>query len=160
VKLPPAWSAAWQRMAPRERLMLAVAAGLVLFALFWWTLVAPALAVLRNADAQHRALDDQLARMRALQQQAQALQAQPKQGFDESMRQLEAAVRDRLGTNARIAIAGERVTLTLTGVPADALAAWMTQARVNARALPAEARLTRNAAGQWDGTVVVTLPAR
>lgn len=160
MKLPPAWSAAWQRMASRERLMLAVAAGLVLFALFWWTLVAPALTVLRNADAQHRALDDQLARMRALQQQAQALQAQPKQGFDESMRQLEAAVRDRLGTNARITIAGERVTLTLTGVPPDALAAWMTQARVNARALPAEARLTRNAAGQWDGTVVVTLPAR
>lgn len=160
MKLPAAPAAAWQRLAPRERLMTAAAAGLVLFALFWWTLVAPALATLRGAEAQHRVLDEQIARMRALQQQAQALQAQPRQGYDESVRQLEAAVRQRLGTNARMAIAGERVTLTLSAVPADALAAWLTQARVNARALPAEARLTRNPAGQWDGTLVVTLPAR
>ena len=123
MKLPPAWSQAWQRLAPRERALTAAAAGLVLFALFWWTLVAPALAVLRSADAQHRALDEQIARMRALQQQAQQLQAQPKQGYDESLRQLESAVRQRLGTNARVTIAGERVTLTLTAVPADALAA-------------------------------------
>lgn len=160
MKLPPQWTVAWQRLAPRERLMTAAAAALVLFALFWWTLVAPALATLRTADAQHRVLDEQLARMRALQQQAQALQSQPKQGYDESTRQLESAVRQRLGTGARMAIAGDRVTLTLTSVPADALAAWLTQARVNARALPAEAKLTRNAAGQWDGTLVVTLPAR
>ena len=27
-------------------------------------------------------------------------------------------------------------------------------------AIPAEAKLTRNAAGSWDGTLVLTLPAR
>jgi general secretion pathway protein M len=32
--------------------------------------------------------------------------------------------------------------------------------RSNARALPGEARLARNASGGWDGTLLVTLPAR
>jgi general secretion pathway protein M len=53
---------------------------------------------------------------------------------------------------------GERVTVTLLGTAADALAEWLTQARVNARALPSEARLVRNASGLWEGTVVLTLP--
>jgi general secretion pathway protein M len=155
--LPPAWSATWTRLAPREKLMVAAAAGLVGLAILWWLLVAPALAVLRNADAQHRTLDAQLARMRALQQQAQALQGRPAQGREESLRQLEQSVRQRLGTAARMTVAGDRVTLTLTGVAPDALAAWLAQARVNARAVPSEARLTRGAGG-WDGTLVLGLP--
>ena len=61
---------------------------------------------------------------------------------------------------ARMTVAGERVTLTLTATPADALATWLTQARVNARALPSEARLNRGPSGGWDGTIVVTLPGR
>ena len=32
--------------------------------------------------------------------------------------------------------------------------------RVNARALPSEARLQRNPAGLWEGTLVLTLPPR
>ena len=59
-----------------------------------------------------------------------------------------------------MAIAGERVTVTLAGTPPDALAQWLGQARVNARALPGEARLTRNASGAWDGTLVLSLPPR
>jgi general secretion pathway protein M len=50
--------------------------------------------------------------------------------------------------------------VTLTGTGADALAQWLTQARVNARALPGEAHLSRNAAGMWEGTLVLTLPPR
>lgn len=160
MKLPPQWKAAWAALAPREKMLAGGAVALVLLALLWWLAVAPALAVLRTSDAQHQALDAQLARMRALQQQAQALQAQPKQNHEESLRALESTVRQRLGTSARMVVTGERVTLTLTGTPADALATWMAQARVNARAVPAEARLTRGAGGGWDGTVVLTLPPR
>jgi general secretion pathway protein M len=160
MKLPAKWTAAWQGLAPREKILAAAAAGLVAFALLWWLAVGPALSVLRTAESQHQALDAQLGRMQALQQQAKALQAQPKQGYDESLRQLEAAVRQRLGTSARMTVTGERVTVTLTGTPADALATWLTQARINARALPSEARLSRAASGGWDGTVVVTLPGR
>jgi len=160
MKIPPQWTATWATLAPREKMLAGGAAALVLLALLWWLAVAPALAVLRSSDAQHQALDAQLARMRALQQQAQALQGQPKQNQEESMRMLESSVRQRLGTSARMVVAGDRVTLTLTNTPPDALAGWLSQARVNARAVPAETRLTRNAGGGWDGTVVLTLPPR
>lgn len=160
MKAPERLTQAWRGLAPREKLLASGAAVLVLLALVWWLFVGPALAVLRTSESQHRALDAQLARMQALRQQARALQGQPKQGLEESLRALDAAVRQRLGTTARTTVAGDRVTLTLTGTPPDALAAWLTEARSNARALPAEARLTRGASGGWDGTLVVTLPAR
>lgn len=160
MKMPERVSQTWSGLAAREKLLASGAAALVLVALVWWLLIGPALAVLRTSEPQHRALDAQLARMQALQQQARTLQGQPKQGHDESLRALEASVRQRLGTTARTTVAGDRVTLSLTGTPPDALAAWLAEARTNARALPAEARLTRGAAGGWDGTLVLTLPAR
>lgn len=150
----------WDGLALREKAMLAAAAALVAFALLWWVALAPALGTLRGAESQHRELDAQLQHMLRLQSQAQAMQAQPRQTHDEALRLLELAIRQQLGAAARYAIAGDRVNVTLTGVSSDALAQWLTQARVNARALPGEARLTRNAAGLWDGTLVLTLPPR
>ncbi|MBI2770229.1 MAG: type II secretion system protein M [Burkholderiales bacterium] len=150
----------WALLAPREKALVAGATGFVALALLWWLAISPALAVLRGAEAQHRTLDAQLQRMLAMQAQAQQLQAQPRQGYDEAVRLLETTVKQKLGLSARITIAGDRVTLALAGTPPDALAQWLTQARVNARALPSEARLIRNAAGTWDGTVVLTLPPR
>jgi general secretion pathway protein M len=152
--------ARWAALAPREQALVAAAAGLVLLALLWWIALAPALSTLRTAEEQHRALDRQLAHMRRLQAQATAMQSQPRQNHAESMRQLEAAVRQQLGTSARYAIDGERVTLTLTNAPAAALAQWLSQVRANARAIPGEARLVRNPTGGWDGTLVLALPAR
>lgn len=148
----------WAQLAPREQHLVAGAAALVLAAVLWWLLLAPALAVVRSAEAQHRALDTQLQRMQGLQAQALALQSQPRQTADEASRLLEATVREKLGTNARTTIAGERVTIALTGASPEALGTWLTQARTNARVLPVEARLTRNAAGLWDGTLVLALP--
>ncbi len=150
----------WAGLASRERAMVAAAVLVVATALVWMVALAPALHTLRSAEEQRRVLDAQLAQMRSLQAQAQAMQAQPKLGHDEALRQLELSVRQRLGATARLSIAGERVTLTLSGKAPDALAQRLTQARVNARALPSEARLTRNAAGLWEGTLVLTLPPR
>ncbi|MEO7547684.1 MAG: type II secretion system protein GspM [Ramlibacter sp.] len=152
--------ARWQQMAPRERSMVGAAALLVGVALLYWLAIAPAAATLRNADATHRALDQQLQQVLGLQAQAKALQSLPRQNRDEALRLLESSVQQRLGTSARTAILGERVTVTLSGTSPDALAQWLTQARVNARAVPAEARLTRNPAGLWDGTLVLNLPPR
>jgi general secretion pathway protein M len=152
--------ARWTALAPRERLLLGGAAAVVGLALVWLILVGPALSALRNAESQQRALDAQLQRVLNLQSQAKALQSQPRQNQDEAVRQLEVSVRERLGTAARMTIAGERATVTLTGASPDALAQWLAQARANARTLPAEARLTRNAAGLWEGTVVLNLPPR
>lgn len=150
----------WNGLAAREQAMLAAAGGLVLLALLWWIALAPALGTLRSADAQHRALDQQLQQMRRLQAQAKAMQGQPRQNPEDAMRQLEETIRQQLGVSARYSVAGERVTVTLTNTPATSLAQWLTQVRTNARAIPGEARLTRNPAGGWDGSLVLTLPAR
>ena len=152
--------ARWEALRPREQAMVAIAAAVVALALVWFVALGPALATLRSAEEQRRALDAQLQNMRALQAQAQTLQSQPKLGHDEALRLLEQSVRQRLGTTARMVIAGERVNITLSGTAPDALAQWLTQARVDARALPGEARLSRNASGLWEGTLVLTLPPR
>lgn len=150
----------WEALAARDQLWLAVAGAIVAAVVVWLIAVAPALATLRTAEQQQRTLDGQLQQMRILQAQAQALQSQPKQNRDEALRLLELSVRQRLGTTGRTVIAGDRVTITLAGAAPEAVAQWLSQARVNARALPSEARLNRNASGLWDGTVVLTLPPR
>ena len=152
--------ARWQALAPREQALLVAAGALVVLALLWWVALAPAVGMLRSAEEQHRTLDQQLLQMRRLQAQAKAMQSQPRQSQEEALRQLEATVREQLGPSARYSIAGERVTVTLANTPAAALAQWLSQVRTNARAIPGEARLVRNAAGGWDGTLVLTLPAR
>lgn len=150
----------WRALPARERRLIAIAAAVVAAALVWWLALGPALATLGGAAARHQALDAQLLRVRTLQAQAEALKAQPRQNPDDAVRALEAATRELLGQNARLVVAGERATATLTGVAPDTLAQWLAQVRASARALPVEARLTRNATGAWDGTVVVSLPPR
>ena len=155
-----ALQARWATLAPRERALVAGAGALVALALLWWIALGPAVATLRSADEQHRTLDAQLAHMRSLQAQGKAMQALPRQNPDEAMHQLEAAIQQQLGTSARYVVSGDRVTVTLLNTPAAALAQWIAQVRTNARAIPGEAKLTRNASGGWDGSVVLALPAR
>lgn len=165
----PAWQNAlrtrWDLLAARERAALGAAAAIVLLALLWWVALGPALVTLRSAETQHRALDAQLQAMRGLQTEALALQGQPRLSHDDALRALDASVRQRLGSTAQLSVTGERATVILKGADPDALARWLTQARVNAHALPAEARLTRTAGAatapaRWDGSLVLTLPAR
>jgi general secretion pathway protein M len=150
----------WAALARREKLMVAAATAVVAIAALWILAIAPALATLQHSDEQRRVLDAQLQRIMALRAQAQSLQSQPKQNYEEASRQLELSVRQGLGTSARLSIQGERATVTLTGTAPDALAQWLAQARANARAIPAEAHLVRNGSGMWEGNVVLTLPAR
>ena len=175
--------ARWRTLAAREKTLILSAAGVVGLVLVWWVLVAPPLATLRQADALQRGLDVQAQKMQVLQAQALVLQAQPKLGRDDALRALEASVRQRLGAGAQLNVLGDRVTVTLKNTPADALAQWLVQARVNARAVPSEARLVRSASPalppaapaalgpslalvsgsrapvSWDGTLVLSLPA-
>lgn len=169
----------WLAMAPRAQTLTALAASVVALALIWWIGIAPALRTLRGAEAQQRTLEAELQTMQSLQQQAQALQSQPGLSRDDAMRALEASVKQTLGASAQLNVVGDRATLTLRNTPADALAQWLAQARVNARALPTEARLTRAtptppagpaspalavaahaAQAAWSGTLVLSLPAQ
>lgn len=152
--LPPLLQARWNAMAQREQRLVLAALALLLAALLWWLGLAPALASLRAAEKQRPLLEAQLLQMQHLQLQAKALQAQPRMAFVEARRLLEASVKP-LGGTAQLVVTGERVTVTLKGASADALAQWLAQARLNARAVPSEARLVRNAAGSWDGSLVL-----
>jgi general secretion pathway protein M len=139
--------ARWAGLAPREQALVAGAAALVALALLWW-IASARRSPLRTADAQHRALDAQLQHMRACRRRPRRMQAQPRQGPTRRMRQLEAAIRQQLGTSARYSIAGDRVTVTLTNAP-DALAPGSRRCapmRAPARRGQAD-RATRPAAG-------------
>ena len=146
----------WKTLAAREQRLLLAALALVMGAALWWLALAPALATLRSAESQARLQEAQLQTMLGLQAQAQLIQAQPPLAPGESRRLLEATVK-ALGATAQLGVMGERATLTLKGVSAEALAQCLAQARLNARTLPSEAHLTRNAAGTWDGTLVLNL---
>ncbi len=176
------WQAWWPELELREQRMVVIAVALVALALLWWVALAPALRTLSSAAAEHAQLDAQLQRMTGLQTQARALQAQPRANRDDAMRALETSVRQSLGPNARLqsAGAGEGMTVALRATPADALAQWFGQARSNARAVPREVHLTRAAQNEataapnaqagapraetarvrWDGTLIMSLPAR
>lgn len=149
----------WRQLKLSERRLILAAFWLIVAALLWWLAIAPALKTIKEAPAQHRALDVQLQNMRTLSAEAKNLQSQPKLGLDDAQKALQSAVTQRFGTTAQLNLSGERASLTLKNANAQELALWLTQARVNARALPSEAKLNRNGDG-WDGTLVLTLPKK
>ena len=152
----------WTTASPRERLLMRSAGVLVGMALAWWLMVAPPLRTLTYGQAEQRQLDVQWKKMQDLRTQAVALQTIPKISRDESLRALDAAVKQQLGTSAQLSVVGDSATVTLRSTPASALAQWLQQARINARAIPSEARLMRsntNPPGQaaWSGSIVMRL---
>ena len=60
--------------------------------------------------------------MQQLQAQAQELKSSPRMTRQEALQALEAGVRQRLRAAAQLQVQGDRATLTLKGVPAQALA--------------------------------------
>lgn len=154
MKLPESLQQRWLGASARERQMLSFAAALLLGAVLWWVGLAPALATLRQAQSQRPLLEAQLQQMRQLEAQVKALQAQPRVNQEDARRLLEASLKSLSGT-AQLTQSGERFTVTLKGAPADALAQWLAQLRLTVHSAPTEARLVRNSAGSWDGTLVL-----
>lgn len=152
--------ARWQGVARGEQLMLLAGLALLGVAMLWWIGLAPALATLRVAEGEHLALDTQIQQMRNLQADAKTLQAQPQLALDDARRLLDASVKQQLGTNAQLTLVGDQVKLTFKGVAPEALAQWLAQARLNARAVPVEAHLMHTDAGAWDGKLLLNLGAR
>jgi len=159
-----ALTAAWAGLHARERRLIALAVGIVVAALLWWLALAPALGTLRRADAQRQTMQVQAQQMQRLAREAQTLKALPRITQDEALRALEAATRQRLGASAQLSVVGDRANLVLKDTPAEALAAWLADARANARAAPVEARLTRTGAAgapaRWSGTLSLGLPGQ
>ena len=153
---------AWQGLQARERRLVLAAAAVVALALLRWLGLAPALRTLREAGDQRAALAAQAQRMQQLRQEAEALKALPRMTRDEAVQALEAAARQRLGAGATVSVVGDRANVALKDAPAAALADWLADARLNARAAPVEARLTRGGAPggttTWSGTLALGLP--
>ena len=166
MKMPTAFSPLWERWtaaSPREQRAMRSAGVLVSLALVWWLLVAPPLRTLIQGPAEQRKLEVQSRKMEDLRTQAVALQALPRISRDDAVRALDTSIKQQLGASAQLNVIGDSATVTLRNTPANALAQWLPQARMNARAIPSEARLMRsntNPTGQavWTGTIVMRLP--
>ncbi len=64
-----------------------------------------------------------------------------------------------LGSTGQLSVLGDRVTLTLRNTPPEALSQWLSQVRINARLLPLESKISREAGSPgWSGTLVLTGP--
>lgn len=160
----------WAQLGSREHRLILLASSIVALALIWLLALAPAVKVLRSAAKDQAAASVSLQTMQLLAEQAGVLRAQRALGYDESLRNLENSLKQTLGNTASLSVSETRANVTLKGANADALALWLTQARINARALPSEARLQRSTANantssaavsaSWDGSLVLTLPSR
>lgn len=155
----------WQGQAARERRLVSLGVLLVSLALVWWVALAPAVASLRSASLQIPKLETDLRLMRTLKIQAQALTAQPPLLPLEARRLLEASVSQVLGQSALLQVTADRATVVLKSVPPDKLGQWLVQTRANARLVPLEVHLMRNANSgstnsvDWNGTVTFLLPS-
>jgi general secretion pathway protein M len=154
--LKQAWQAKWSTMAPRERQIAVAAAWLAGLTLVIMVGVRPAWRTLSDAPTQLRDLDSQLDQMRRLADETQALKLRPPVPPAQSEAALKSAT-DRLGGGARLAIQGDRATLTLNKVSGDALASWLDEARGAARAKPTEAGLMQVEPGVYSGNIVLAL---
>ncbi|MDP4301912.1 type II secretion system protein GspM [Leptothrix discophora] len=145
----------WSALAPRERRMVGWAAAAVGLLLVWQIAVQPALNTLRTVPAQRAALDLQLAEMQLLAQEARELRALPPISPEQAEAALRAAV-TRLGANAKLQMAGDRATITLTGLDAATLTGWLAEVRGAARARVVELQVNRIGA-LYGGSVVLAL---
>ncbi len=149
----------WRQLKMSERRLILIAFCLIIIALLWWFAIAPALKTIKEAPAQHRELDKQLLNMRTLSAEAKNLQNQPRLALDEAQKALQSSVTQRFGSAAQLNLTGERASLTLKNANPQELTLWLTQARVNARALPTDVKLNR-IGDTWDGTLLLNLPKK
>lgn len=151
----------WQQVPVTWRAPLGAAITLGAFLLVLFFNLLPAARLIQGAAGDHTVLDAQLLSMQTLAAQAKLLsgQGQGRANRDGAVRWLDTSIKQQWPNKAQTATSGDRVTVTFSNAPADALAAWLTEARGSAQLLPAEARLVRSDAG-WNGELVFTLPTR
>ena len=143
--LPERWHQRWMDLSGRERLGLGLALLVLALALLWSLGVAPAWRQWQQGQAQTQTLQTQWQGMQALQAQASALSAQSRVRPEEAARLLQTSVTN-LGPGAMVTVNGDLATVQIKGASAAAVSQWLAQARVQAQALPVQARLGRSAA--------------
>ena len=142
--------------SPREQLGLHSVAVLLGLWLLWQTGVAPAWQVWRGDRAQQAKLDQQLADMQAWQQEAQQLQQQIAAAPPNSLRSLQELAKT-LGPSTQVQVQADRINIQFKDAAPQALAEFITQARLQARAKPEQAHW-QSRQGHWDGQLVLSIP--
>lgn len=145
----------WAGLAPRERVLVAVAAGAVGLLLLWYVGLYAAWQTWKKVPAEKRALEVQWMQMQRLATEARDLKAQPPVNAAQAAEALKSAT-GRLGVQGKLSQLGDRATLTLTGASPEQLRTWLAEARSGARARPVEMQVNR-ADGGLSGQVVVTV---
>ena len=145
----------WQALADREQLALQFVAWVLALLMLWLIAIQPGLRTLRQAPAQLEALELQLQEMQALAAESRELRATPPVPIALAAQALQASS-EHLGAAAKLSITGDRAVLSVNGIGAEALQAWLGEVRSAARARPLEAKLQRSANG-YSGTIVLIL---
>ena len=145
----------WRQFAPRERMFIGLGGAALGVLVLWLLAVQPALRTAREAPAQIDRLDVQLQQMQRLAAESKGLRAAPPVSPAQAQAALKAST-DRLGDKARLAITGDRATLTVTSVSVEALRGWLAEVRSAARARAIDVQLSRGPQG-LTGVVIVTL---
>jgi general secretion pathway protein M len=147
--------ARYAKLDARERQMVVIIVAAVTFLIVWLALVRPAMNTLEAAPGLRAQADAQLLQMQAISNEAKQLRALPPVPQSVAEQVLKSAT-DELGGKAKIAMQGERATLSVTGINGEELRKWLIQARGGARARPVEANLVRAGDG-YNGTLVVAI---
>lgn len=165
----------WQQRPARERRWLALGAIVLLAALVWSLLLAPAWRVWREAPARQARLEQQTRHMQQLQAEARQLQAPRRIERAQALQLLTSSGQRLLGPGALLQAQGEELRVTLKAAPAAGLAEWLTLAREQAQARPRLAQLEKQlpaetppprpaqqpdspSSASWSGTLVLSLP--
>jgi len=152
-----AWQARWSQASAREQSMVRVAISVLLLAAVWFIALRPAWVGLKAARAQAPVVRAQYEQVLQLQAQAQALRAQAPSAPVDAKAVLQSAL-GSLEKNARLAVLGERATISFKDAKPEALARFLEQARLMAHTSTVEMHLSQ-AAGLWSGSLVLQLPA-
>jgi general secretion pathway protein M len=149
---------------PRERQLFLLVAVVIGLALLWWVAIAPALQTYRQSSAAHAKLDAQIAAMQVMADESKRLKAKPRVSAVQAQNWLEGAVKKL--NKATLTVQGSRVQINFTDVPADALAAWLAEARTSVQLLPVEANWKKSVSPSslasavnplWGGALVFEL---
>jgi len=160
--LPPAIAGArqqagrfWQARAPRERQLIGAMAAALAVLVVWLIAVQPALRTLREAPVELGRLDQQWQQTQLAAFESESLRSATPVPPAQAAEALRAAT-ERLGSQAKLVVQGDRATVTFTGIAFEDIRAWLGEARSGARARPVEAQLLKAASG-YSGPISVVM---
>jgi general secretion pathway protein M len=145
----------WRALSLRDRRLATLAGVAVAAVLLWGLAVQPALRTLREAPPELERLDAESQQMKLLAAESRTLRSAPPVTPTQAAAALKAAAA-RLNDKARLALQGERATVTLSGIDGATLRSFLAEARSSARARPIEAQLVRGPKG-YDGTLILAI---